>query len=146
MKLTLTNQKWKAMLTIGIAAGLLCAQPAVAIGKPFKKYSVTSNEPNEEKPAKKNKAKFKAKTFASLNNSSVKIYPDVLKREMHVVAKDNDGKDIEFFVFDLEGTLLHQYKMKAKDHNKISNLKRGTYLFRVFSNDEETAAGKFEIR
>jgi hypothetical protein len=70
----------------------------------------------------------------------------VLKREMHVVAKENDGKEIDFFVFDLEGTLLHQNKMKAKDHNKISGLQRGTYAFRVFSGDQETAAGNFEIR
>jgi hypothetical protein len=70
----------------------------------------------------------------------------VLKREMHVVAKENDGKEIDFYVFDVNGTLVHQNKMKAKDHNKISGLARGTYVFRVFSNDEETAAGNFEIR
>ena len=27
----------------------------------------------------------------------VTFYPDILKRDMHVVAKENDGKEIDFF-------------------------------------------------
>jgi hypothetical protein len=65
---------------------------------------------------------------------------------MHVVAKDNDGKEIDFFVFDVEGSLIHHYKMKAKDHNKLSGLARGNYVYRVFCGDEERATGNFEIR
>lgn len=87
------------------------------------------------------------KSPASRNNNSVRIYPDILKRVMHVVAKDdNDGQGIDFFVFDVEGTLLHHYKMKSGDHQKMADLKRGKYVFRVFSGDEETATGNFEMR
>ncbi len=144
MKPTFTKKTFKAILAFGISTGLFYGQPVFAAGKPFKNYILPAEDPEEDKPAKKNK--LKSKTFASLNNSSVKIYPDVIKREMHVVAKDNDGKEIDFFVFDTEGTLMHHYKMKAKDHNKMTGLARGTYVYRVFSGDEETAAGNFEIR
>ena len=65
---------------------------------------------------------------------------------MHVVAKSNDGKEIDFFVFDLQGTLIQHYKMKEKDNYRITGLARGVYVYRVFNGDEETAAGKFEIR
>lgn len=133
------------ILATCICTGSFIAQSAMASGKPYKKFSVVSANPGEEEPAKK-KDKAKAKAFASLNNSSVKIYPDALKRDMHVVAKDNDGKEIDFFVFDLQGTLIQNYKMKAKDHYRITGLARGTYIYRVFCGDEETAAGKFEIR
>lgn len=130
-----------------MAAGLLTTQAASASGKPFKKY-ISFSIPEEDKPAKKAKTKSaKVKSsFASLNNSAVKIYPDVIKRDMHVVAKDNDGKEIDFFVFDVEGTLVHHYKMKGKDHNKLSGLARGKYVYRVFCGDEEKATGNFEIR
>jgi hypothetical protein len=113
----------------------------------FSVAATTRSSPfnEEEKPAKKEKAKTKT-TFSSLNNPSVKIYPDAIRREMHVVAKENDGKEIDFFVFDLQGTLLYNYRMKSKDHNKISGLKRGTYVYRVFCGDDETATGRFEIR
>ncbi|MDZ4796301.1 MAG: hypothetical protein SGI83_18670 [Bacteroidota bacterium] len=145
MQKLFTKQHFKTALALGIAAGMLVVQPVLANGEPFKKkYVLSASNPEEVKPAKKNKAK--TKTFASLNNSSVKIYPDVVKRDMHVVAKENEGKPIDFFVFDVEGSLVQHYKMKAKDHNKISGLGRGTYVYRVFCGDDETAAGNFEIR
>ncbi len=136
----------RTLLAIGISSALLFAQPVLAETKPVIKIPLTSTNLEEEEPAKK-KTKTKAeKNFASLNNSSVKIYPDVLKREMHVVAKDNDDKLVDFFVFDVQGTLIQNYKMKAKDHYRITGLARGTYVYRVFCGDQETAAGKFEIR
>ena len=144
MKLKFTKQRFKIFLALGMATGLIIAQPVFAAGKSSKKNLPVITNPGEDKPAKKSKAKTKA--FTSLNNSSVKIYPDVIKREMHVVAKENDGKEIDFFVFDVEGTLIHHYKMKPKEHDKISGLSRGTYMFHVFSGDEETAAGNFDIR
>ena len=70
----------------------------------------------------------------------------MIKRVMHVVAKENEGKDIDFFVFDLQGELIQHYKMKAGDHERITGLERGKYVFHVFCGDEETANGKFEIR
>ena len=143
MKSVFTRTTLKTLFALGIGAGILVSQPVSASGKPYKRYVIET--PGEEKPAKKNKTKT-AKEFSSRNNSSIKIYPDVVKRDMHVVAKDNDGKEIDFFVFDIDGSLVQHYKMKGKDHNKMSGLNRGTYVYRVFSGDEETAAGKFEIR
>ncbi len=146
MKPLSTCKPLKNAMILGISAAVLFAQPVLANGKQFKKITVSVSNPGEEEPAKK-KSKTKAqKSFASLNNNSVKIYPDVVKREMHVVAKDNEGKQIDFFVFDLQGTMLQNYKMKAGDHYRIAGLARGTYVYRVFCGDEETAAGKFEIR
>ena len=141
MKLNLNPKKLKAIFTVGISTGVFFTQPLMATEKPGNNPVGIASNPGEEKPAKK-----KTKAFASLNNSSVKIYPDVLKREMHVVAKNKDGKLIDFFVFDLEGTLVQNYKMNAKDHYRISGLAKGIYVYRVFSGDEETATGKFEIR
>lgn len=143
MKLKFSSKKLKALLTLGFSTGVFFTQPLLAIENPAKTLTGISHNPGEEDPVKK---KAKSKSFSSLNNNSVKIYPDALKREMHVVAKSNDGKVIDFFVFDLQGTLVQNYKMKAREHNLISGLSRGTYVYRVFSGDEETAAGKFEIR
>jgi hypothetical protein len=143
MKLKFHPKNLRALLTLGFSTGVFFAQPLFAIEPPAKSVAGVNHNPGEEKPAKK---KGKAKAFSSLNNNSVKIYPDALKRDMHVVAKSNDGKVIDFFVFDLQGTLVQNYKMKARDHNIITGLARGTYVYRVFNGDEETAAGKFEIR
>jgi len=129
--------------TWALAVCLIAFTPLWAPAKTVSGHFLTATN-GEEKPAKKSKTKNKS--FTALNNTAVKIYPDALKREMHVVAKDNDGKEIDFFVFDLEGTMLHNYKMQSREHKKLSGMKRGTYIYRVFNGDEETAAGKFEIR
>jgi hypothetical protein len=111
-------------------------------------YAALANgEKNEEPKGKEKKeAKAKAKVSSSRNNSSVRIYPDILKRVMHVVAKENEETEIDFFVFDLEGAIVKHYKMKSGAHEKIADLERGKYVFRVFSGDDETASGNFEIR
>ena len=103
----------------------------------------------EKKPAAKavrEERKTPKKTPSSRNNNAVKIYPDIIKKAMHVVAKENDGKEIDFFVFDPEGTLMKHYRMNDGEHKKIDGLVRGKYVYHVFCGDEETAAGKFEIR
>jgi hypothetical protein len=143
MKQNLQIRTLKTAALIAICCTLL-SQPSFAAGR-INNDSTEKTNPGEDEPAKK--ATSKTRSFMSRNNSAVKIYPDIIKREMHVVAKDNNaGKEISFFVFDLQGTLVQNYKMKAKDHYRISGLKKGTYIYRVFSGDEETASGKFEIR
>jgi hypothetical protein len=100
---------------------------------------------DDQKEKKEEKKETKAKVSSSRNNSSVKIYPDIFKRVMHVVAKDSEAT-IDFFVFDLEGVIVKHYKMKSGDHQKITDLARAKYVFSVFSGDEQTATGNFEIR
>lgn len=95
----------------------------------------------EKKPAKKSRT-----SSSPRNNQAIKISPDALKRTMHVTAKDNDGKEIDFFVFDLEGTLVKHFRMTEGDKEEIAGLARGKYLYNVFAGDEEAAAGQFEIR
>lgn len=108
--------------------------------------SVMTASASGEDPKEDGRKKNFTNAFASLNNSSVRIYPDMLKRDMHVIAKDHDGREIDFFVFDLQGTLIQHFRMNAKDRRRITNLERGKYIYRVFCGDDETAAGKFEIR
>lgn len=140
--------KTSSFLPVTLATALMLAGmpgyiKAGATGRPVTRIITGEEDPNE-KSAKKNKTR--QGSFSSNNNSSVKIYPDIIKREMHVVAKENEGREVDFFVFDLEGAIVQQHKMKAKDHVRMSGLTRGVYQYRVFCGDEETAAGQFEIR
>ena len=136
--ITMTRQTASGMLLLG--AALLLTQAGYADTTTTVK-SVRTKAATEQ-PVKK----AKHKTAVSLNNAAVKIYPDMIRRDMHVVAKENEGMEVDFFVFDLQGTLIQNVKMKAKDHIRLSGLARGQYIYRVFNGDEESAAGKFEIR
>jgi hypothetical protein len=141
----------KKLHTILLPAIILCtgftaSANDTTVLKKDNAYLASNNEAGVEKanPFKKNAAG--TTTFSSKNNKVVKIYPDMVKREMHVIAKENGGSQIDFFVFDLQGTLVQQYKLNEKDHKRIAGLAPGTYIYRVFSGDTESAAGKFEIR
>jgi len=74
----------------------------------------------------------------------VKIYPDLLKKVMHV--KNVETAKVDFFVFDDEGTIMVHYKMNEKDHKKINGLEKGTYTYQVFNNDEMSESGKIIIK
>lgn len=140
MKQKSLHNRTSALVTLGLSAGLLIGHPV---------FAGSSSYTELEKPVKKaaaNKKAGKIKSSFSRNNEAVKIYPDIIKRCMHVVAKENDGKEIDFYAFDLEGTLVQHFKMKQKDHRLINGLAKGRYQYRVFAGDEETANGYFEIR
>jgi hypothetical protein len=105
-------------------------------------HSLWANDDPET--AKKKKNETSAVANSSLNNKSVKIYPDAFKKEMHVLVREKT--EIVFVVFDTDGTLLLNRTLQSGEHFKITGLERGNYTYHVFDGDEEKASGKFEIR
>lgn len=89
------------------------------------------------------KATEKVKTTPK-REKVVKIYPDVVKRIMHV--KNLESKELDFFVFDTGGAIVLHYKMSEGEHVKISGLDRGNYVYQVFEGDAMTESGKMNIR
>ena len=72
---------------------------------------------DDKKPAKKEKS-FK-------NQNVVKVFPDTIKKTMHVVARSGMTKEIEFLVFDINGNMVLNYKMQPGERRTISELKKG---------------------
>jgi len=93
---------------------------------------------DDKKPAKKEKS-FK-------NQNVVKVYPDMVKKEMHVIAKSGIDKEIEFMVFDINGNMVLNYKMKPGEKRTITELKKGSYMYHVFAEDEYLTTGKMVFR
>ena len=83
-------------------------------------------------------------TKSSRKEREVKIYPDLLKKVMHV--KNVESAKVDFFVFDSEGTIMVHYKMNEKDHKKFNGLEKGTYTYQVFKNDEMSESGQITIK
>ena len=78
------------------------------------------------------------------NEREVRIYPDLLKKVMHV--KNVESAKVDFFVFDSEGTIMVHYKMNENDHKKINGLEKGNYTYQVFKNDEMSESGMITIK
>jgi len=108
-------------------------------------HNLSAADAKDDNDKRKKEAKTaKATERFSLNNKSLKIYPDPFKRDMHVISKEKTTTN--FFVFDSEGTLLVNRSLKENEHIKLTGLQRGYYTYHLFDDDEEKATGKFEIR
>jgi hypothetical protein len=123
----LLGAKFLLLLTITCTVGKsLCAANNVCM--------FTKDFDDDKKPAKKERS-FK-------NENAVKVFPDVLKKAMHVIAKPGNKKKIEFLVFDINGNMVLNYKMQAGERKTITDLKKGSYMYYVFAEDEYLMTGK----
>lgn len=76
-----------------------------------------------------------------IKKNHVRLYPNpTLNGTITVNSVSN--QPLHFYVFDLEGTLLHRLVLKGKDQRTIKYLKKGIYLYDVFKNDESIEQGK----
>jgi hypothetical protein len=74
----------------------------------------------------------------------VKIYPNPSFGKISITA--NTTLPLHFYIFDLEGTLIYQTVLKNKDKRNLDNLKKGTYMYDVFENDESIEEGKIIVK
>ena len=73
--------------------------------------------------------------------SSVRLSPNPTSNGT-IKINSNINEPLHFYVFDLEGTLLYRIALNGKAEKKITNLKKGTYTYDVFQNDESIEQGK----
>ena len=82
----------------------------------------------------------------SRNNNFLKIYPDVVRRQLHIRTRNNAGLQLNMMVVDKEGQVVKQFELKAKEHAVIDDLATGKYAYYLFSETVEIGHGQFEIR
>ncbi len=129
---------WRSKILLLVAIISLTQTKLLAANNRSEIFISKKNFEDDKKPAKKEKS-FK-------NQNVVKVYPDVIKKAMHVVARSGNAKEIEFLVFDINGNMILNYKMKAGERRTISELKRGSYMYHVFAEDEYLTTGKIVFR
>jgi hypothetical protein len=93
---------------------------------------------DDKRPAKKERS-FK-------NQDAVKVLPDAIKKAVHVIARPGNKKELDFLVFDVNGNMVLDYKMKAGERKTISDLVKGSYMYYVFAEDEYLMTGKIVFR
>jgi hypothetical protein len=91
--------------------------------------SVTTDK--EVVPAKKNK---------------VRLYPNPTSDGNLSISSTGAAGNINFYVFDLEGTMIRQVQLHEKKKHRIKNLKKGVYVYDVFVNDTSIEQGKIIVK
>ena len=78
---------------------------------------------------------------------NVRIYPNPSPNgTVYISSNHNSDKEIQFYVFDLEGTMMHNIKLNARGKKTITGLKKGIYMYDVFSDDESIERGKIIVK
>jgi len=81
---------------------------------------------------------------ARTKRTAIKIYPNPSYGKLSVTATTMSS--LHFYVFDVEGTLVFQAVLHNKERSTIDNLKKGTYMYDVFEQDESIESGKIIIK
>ena len=115
-----------------ILLSLVSISAITSPGKTNRSFSVQNNFSNS----------LKVKTGVSKNN--VRLYPNPSPNGT-ITVNSTVKESLHFYVFDLEGTLLHRITLKGKEQKTIKNLERGTYTYDVFKNDESIEQGKIIV-
>jgi len=76
---------------------------------------------------------------------AIKLYPNPCTTGTIQVVSNTPGQ-LNFYIFDLEGTLLHQAVIQQKQKHIITNLKKGVYTYDAFYNDEGVEHGKLIVK
>jgi hypothetical protein len=108
-----------------------------AITSPVKTHEVFSVQNNFSNSSTANNAIGKKNT--------IRLYPNP-SPDGTITVNSTTNDFLNFYVFDLEGTLLHRITLKGKEHKTIKNLKTGTYMYDVFKNDESIEQGKITVK
>lgn len=77
--------------------------------------------------------------------ASIRLYPNPSPNGI-ITVNSIISEPLHFYVFDLEGTLLHRLALQGKEQRTISNLKKGSYMYDVFKNDESIEQGKIIVK
>jgi hypothetical protein len=80
-----------------------------------------------------------------IKKDAVKLYPNPTSNGTITISSDT-AATLHFYVFDVEGTLLHQVVLKDKRKHTIQQLKKGIYVYDAFLNDESIEHGKIIVK
>ncbi len=75
----------------------------------------------------------------------VRLYPNPTSDGI-IKVNSNSSEPLHFYIFDLEGVLISRVSLGAKEQKTISDLKKGTYMYDVFKNDESIEQGKIIVK
>ncbi|MGC4036795.1 MAG: T9SS type A sorting domain-containing protein [Chitinophagaceae bacterium] len=83
--------------------------------------------------------------FKKDKKNLIKITHNPDNNSVRIMVKDLAGETLDFYVFDLEGTMVVNYKLKSREKKIITTLEKGSYTYNAFAGDEETDFGKIVI-
>ena len=76
----------------------------------------------------------------------IRLYPDARQQVLFFSANGEEGKVYQLFLFDMDGRLVSQTRIRSKETTVLTNISEGNFLFEVFTDDERIENGQLTVR
>jgi hypothetical protein len=78
--------------------------------------------------------------------NKIRLYPDARQQVLFFSANGEEGKVYQLFLFDMDGRLVSQTRIKSRETTVLTNISEGNFLFEVFTDDERIENGQLTVR
>ena len=82
----------------------------------------------------------------SSKKHKIKLYPDARQQVLFFSANGEDGKVYQLYLFDMDGRLVSQTRIRSRETTVLTNISEGNFLFEVFTDDERIENGQLTVR
>jgi len=76
----------------------------------------------------------------------IRLYPDARQQVLFFSATGEEGKVYQLFLFDMDGRLVSQTRIRSRETTVLTNISEGNFLFEVFTDDERIENGQLTVR
>lgn len=76
---------------------------------------------------------------------AIKLYPNPTYNGSITISSISQDV-LVFYMFDLDGKMLHKTILNNNERQTINGLKKGSYLYTVLNNDENIDGGKIIVK
>jgi hypothetical protein len=85
-------------------------------------------------------------TAQSSRKHKIRLYPDARQQVLFFSANGTDGKVYQLYLFDMDGRLVSQTRIRNRETTVLTNISEGNFLFEVFTDDERIENGQLTVR
>ena len=82
----------------------------------------------------------------SSKKHKIRLYPDARQQVLFFSANGEDGKVYQLYLFDMDGRLVSQTRIRNRETTVLTNISEGNFLFEVFTDDERIENGQLTVR
>ena len=138
-KTTLSPGAVCKLTLIGLALSVQCS--AFAAGSDPTRTQSSSSLPGSDTihSIQVNKAQTSKK-------HKIKLYPDARQQVLFFSATGEEGKIYQLYLFDMDGRLVSQTRIRNRETTGLTNISEGNFLFEVFTDDERIENGSLTIK
>jgi hypothetical protein len=76
----------------------------------------------------------------------IRLYPDARQQVLFFSANGEAGKVYQLYLFDMDGRLVSQTRIRSRETTVLTNISEGNFLFEVFTDDERIENGQLTVR